>query len=136
MIEQLDVMCASRRRRWYSCRPTWNMLGVSCRVLIQLERDGTPMIKPRRTSLARDRYAMWVSQSRLLWPRRTRRRATLRSLSSFHRADACVWLHAGDGFGAPQLHEEAADTALDWEYGDADAIEAMFASAFTSRACD
>ena len=95
-------------------------------------RDGTPMIKPRRTSLARDRVrhvgepvAFVVAETYA----EARDAAELIEFSVAPLPAVTDFMQAMEP-DAPQLHEEAADNiALDWEYGDADAIEAMFASA-------
>ncbi len=95
-------------------------------------RDGTPMIKPRRTSLARDRVrhvgepvAFVVAETYA----EARDAAELIEFSVAPMPAVTDFMQAMES-GAPQLHEEAADNiALDWEYGDADAIEATFANA-------
>jgi len=95
-------------------------------------RDGTDMIKPRRTSLANDcvRYvgepvALVVARSLAI----ARDAAELIVLDVEELASVTSLISAMDD-AAPQLHQQAVNNiALDWEFGDERAVQGAFASA-------
>lgn len=95
-------------------------------------RDGTPLIKPTRPSLARDviRYrgeavAVVVAQSLL----QARDASELIELDVKER-DAVTDAKVALAHGAPTLHQEApGNCALDWEFGDGATVDRAFADA-------
>ncbi|MEM7404167.1 MAG: xanthine dehydrogenase family protein molybdopterin-binding subunit [Pseudomonadota bacterium] len=100
-------------------------------------RDGTPLIKPRRPSLADGtvRYvgeplALIVAESLAI----AREAAELIELEVDELPAVTDFMEAMAD-GAPQLHDEAPNNvALDWEFGDADTVDtAMRGAAHVSR---
>ena len=109
--------------------------GVSplpCRLPVK-SRDGTPLIKPDRPCLATDRVrhsgeaiAFVVAESA----------GQARDAAELIELEVSVLAAVTDAReamceGAPQLHDEAiGNQALDWEFGDGDAVDRVFAEAF------
>ena len=108
--------------------------GVSplpCRLPVK-SRDGTPLIKPDRPCLATDRVrhsgeaiAFVVAESA----------GQARDAAEFIELEVSVLAAVTDAReamceGAPQLHDEAiGNQALDWEFGDGDEVDRVFAEA-------
>jgi aerobic carbon-monoxide dehydrogenase large subunit len=95
-------------------------------------RDGTPMIKPRRTSLARDRVRHMGEAVAFVVAETYAAARDAAELIEFDVAEMPAvtdFMQALED-GAPQLHDEAPNNlTLDWDAGDADAVENAFASA-------
>jgi carbon-monoxide dehydrogenase large subunit len=95
-------------------------------------RDGTPLIKPERPSLARNRIrysgeavAVVVAQSLS-----QARDASELIVLDVEVRDAVTDAREALADGAPVLHDEApGNMALDWEFGDEKAVDDIFANA-------
>lgn len=102
-----------------------------CRLALE-NRDGSPMSKPERPSLAKGKVrhqgeaiAMVVAETLA----QAKDGAELIDLV-IEPLPAVTDSRAARAPDAPQLHEAAANnTGLDWEYGDGDAVDAAFAAA-------
>lgn len=107
------------------------VLPLPCRLPAK-SRDGTPLLKPERPSLATDRVrhrgeavALIIAESL----------GAARDAAEFIEFDVSVLPAVTDAreamrAGAPRLHEEApGNQALDWEFGDGAKVDRIFADA-------